>query len=128
MNVLVDTHALLWAAFAPGNLSPAAMQCMADESNSMLVSVVSAYEIANKVRRGKLPEAELLSQDFISSVTGAGFQILPLSAEVALLAGRLAGTHRDPWDRIIASQAIALNIPVLSIDSKLDAFGARRIW
>jgi PIN domain nuclease of toxin-antitoxin system len=44
------------------------------------------------------------------------------------MAGRLAGTHRDPFDRMIAAQALALDIPVISIDSKLDAFGVTRIW
>jgi PIN domain nuclease of toxin-antitoxin system len=92
------------------------------------VSVVSAYEIANKVRQGKLPQAELLAKNFVESVTSAGFEVLPLEAEVALLAGRLPGVHRDPWDRMIAAQALTLDIPVISIDSKLDTFGVRRIW
>jgi PIN domain nuclease of toxin-antitoxin system len=72
------------------------------QSNAIFVSAVSAYEIANKVRRGKLPEAEMLSQNFVSTVTDAGFRILSLETEVALLAGRFIGEHRDPWDRMIA--------------------------
>jgi PIN domain nuclease of toxin-antitoxin system len=98
------------------------------QSNAIFVSAVSAYEIANKVRRGKLPEAEMLSQNFVSTVTDAGFRILSLETEVALLAGRFIGEHRDPWDRMIAAQALILDIPVISIDAKLDLFSVRRIW
>jgi PIN domain nuclease of toxin-antitoxin system len=128
LRALLDTHALLWSAFTPVHLSDKVRQILADDTHQLFVSVASAYEIANKVRRGKLPEAESLERSFVKSVTDAGFVILSLEAEVALLAGRMSDIHRDPWDRIIAAQALAWDIPVLSIDSKLDHFGVRRIW
>jgi PIN domain nuclease of toxin-antitoxin system len=58
----------------------------------------------------------------------AGYVLLPLDVSSALRAGRLTGTHRDPFDRMIAVQALVEDIPVLSKDPKLDSFGIHRIW
>lgn len=128
MTVLLDTHVVLWATLNPGELSQTATKIISDESNVLLVSSVSAWEIANKVRIGKLPHAEALERNFMERMAEAGYTLLPLSIEVALRAGRLAGVHRDPSDRMIAAQALALDIPVISIDPKLDEFKVRRIW
>lgn len=81
-----------------------------------------------KFRIGKLPDAARLSTDFIKVLSHTGFILLAIQPEVALRAGKLRGEHRDPFDRIIAAQAPALDVPVLSIDKKLDSFGVRRIW
>lgn len=64
----------------------------------------------------------------MESINEAGFTLLSIDAETALRAGRLQGDHRDPFDRIIAAHAVALDIPVISKDAKLDQFGVRRIW
>ena len=94
----------------------------------ILVSAASAWEIATKVRKGKWPEAISLEANFTEAMSNAGFRLLHISVDDALRAGRLPGDHKDPWDRMIAAQALALDIPIVSIDSKLDAFGIRRIW
>jgi PIN domain nuclease of toxin-antitoxin system len=128
MTVLLDTHVVLWATLAPQTLSHTASKIISDESNTLLVSSMSAWEISNKVRIGKLPHAEALEFSFIEHMAEAGYTLIPLSAETALRAGRLLGDHKDPSDRMIAAQALALDIPIISIDPKLDAFGVRRIW
>jgi PIN domain nuclease of toxin-antitoxin system len=99
-----------------------------DESNTILVSAASAWEIATKVRIGKLPGAEKLEREFLERMELAGYVLLPMDALAALRAGRFTDEHRDPFDRMIAAQAIADDIPVLSKDTKLDAFNLRRIW
>lgn len=58
----------------------------------------------------------------------SGYRLIPVTVEHALRAGRLPGAHGDPFDRMIAAQALAMDIPVLSVDPELDAFGVRRIW
>lgn len=128
MRVLLDTHTLLWATLSPHSLSSQAKEIIADEANSILVSAASAWEIATKVRAGKLPGAEALERDFSEVIARAGY--IPLSIEVdhALRAGRLPGAHRDPFGRMLASQALALDVPILSSDTKLNSFGVRRIW
>ncbi len=128
MSVLLDTHAVLWATLDPPMLSSLATTIISDTANELLVSSVTAWEIANKVRIGKLPEAELLEKNFTKKMADAGYTLLPLGVEDALRAGRLVGEHRDPWNRMIAAQALALDIPVISIDPKLDGFGVRRLW
>lgn len=128
MKVLLDTHALLWAALAPEFLSRKASRSIKDEANTILVSPASAWEIATKVRLGKLPGAEKFEREFLESIELAGYEFLPLDVSSALRAGRLTGGHRDPFDRMIAAQALAEDIPVISKDPKLDVFGIRRIW
>lgn len=128
MKVLLDTHALLWATLSPASLSHEASAIIADETNVILISAASAWEIATKVRLGKLPEAEALERDFLNVMDDAGYTVLPIDAGSALRAGRLLSEHRDPFDRMIAAQALADDIPVLSADTKLDTFGIRRVW
>jgi PIN domain nuclease of toxin-antitoxin system len=128
VKVLLDTHTLLWATLSPASLSPQASVIIADGVNVILVSAASAWEIATKVRLGKLPGAETLEREFLSVMDEAGYTLLPIDCESALRAGRLTAEHRDPFDRMIAAQALASDIPILSTDSKLDSFGIRRIW
>jgi PIN domain nuclease of toxin-antitoxin system len=128
VKLLLDTHTLLCATLSPDSLSKEAAQIIADESNVVLVSAASAWEIATKVRLGRLPGAERLEQEFLDVMDHAGYALRSIHSEDALRAGRMAGDHRDPFDRMIAAQALADDIPVISADAKLDAFGARRIW
>jgi len=128
MKVLVDTHTILWAGLAPARLGKRATAILANRSSEVYVSAASAWEIATKVRLGKLPGAEALERDFIDSVQEAGYTLLAITAAHALRAGRMPGNHRDPFDRILAAQALAEDIPILSIDTNLDSFGITRIW
>ena len=128
MKVLLDTHALLWATLSPSHLSQDAAGIIADESNVVFVSAASAWEIATKVRLGRLPGAEKLEKEFLDVMEDAGYTLAPIDAAVALRAGRFLGEHRDPFDRVIAAQALADDIPVLSSDRMLDSFGIQRIW
>ena len=128
MRVLLDTCTLIWAAVSPKSLTPKARRIIADKNNAILVSAASAWEIATKVRLGKLPGVEHLERDFVDTINGAGYTALSIDTESALRAGRLASAHRDPFDRMIAAQALGLDIPVLSPDPQFDGLGVRRMW
>jgi len=128
VRVLLDTHALIWATLSPASLSRKVATIIADETNVILVSAASAWEIATKVRLGRLPGAERLEKEFLDVMERAGYTPLPIRAAVALRAGSFPSEHRDPFDRVIAAQALADDIPVLSSDAKLDTFGIRRMW
>ena len=128
MKVLLDTCTVLWATMSPSTVSSAARAIIADPEAVILVSAASAWEIATKVRLGRLPGAEKLEQNFIQVMEKAGYSLLAIDAESALRAGRLTAEHRDPFDRMIAAQALALDIPVLSPDAQFDVFGVRRMW
>lgn len=128
MKFLLDTHAVLWASLSPNLLSRDAASAILGETNEIVVSAASAWEIATKVRIGKLPWAEAFERNFLHYIAEAGYTLVSVTPEVALRAGRLLGEHRDPFDRIIAAHALAEDIPVISADPKLDAFGVRRLW
>ncbi|MCY3707109.1 MAG: type II toxin-antitoxin system VapC family toxin [Gammaproteobacteria bacterium] len=128
MRVLLDTHAFLWWIADSGRLSVAARQVIADEANDIAVSAASAWEIATKYRIGKLPGAEPVALDVARAISAQGFGHLPISVGDAERAGRLPGPHRDPFDRMLAAQALARDLAVVSADAALDAYGIRRIW
>jgi PIN domain nuclease of toxin-antitoxin system len=77
------------------------------------------------VRRGKLPEAVEFESDLIDNIERLGYTLLPLERESMMRAARFETAHADPFDRMIAAQAIQNNLPILSTDSRLDAFGVR---
>jgi PIN domain nuclease of toxin-antitoxin system len=128
VKVILDTHTLIWATANPSRLSREAAKVVADPANEILVSAASAWEIATKVRLGKMPDSEPMEGRFMEAIDEAGFTLLSIDAPTALRAGRLIGDHRDPFDRILAAHAIALDIPIVSKDAKLDMFPIRRIW
>jgi PIN domain nuclease of toxin-antitoxin system len=128
VRLLLDTHTLLWVAFEDELLSPRARQLIQARGSEVFVSAASAWEIATKFRLGRLNFARTLAENFIPRVTAVGFRLLPISVEHALRAGLLPGNHKDPFDRMLAAQAIHENLPLLSNDSQLDVFGVRREW
>lgn len=128
MRFLLDTHALLWLAFEQRLLSPYIREVVSNPQNEILVSAATAWEITTKYRIGKLDFAGGLAINFIPRVTAAGYLLLPITTEHALRAGLLPGSHKDPFDRMIAAQAIHEDMPLLSNDSQLDVFSVRRQW
>jgi PIN domain nuclease of toxin-antitoxin system len=127
MRILIDTHYVIWAALHPETMEPWAREMMIDLNNEVIVSAASLYEISLKVRKGKLPEAVPFESDLVKNIESLGYSVLPLEPEVIVRAARFEDLHTDPFDRMIAAHAIQHNLPVLSIDDKLDAFGVRRI-
>jgi PIN domain nuclease of toxin-antitoxin system len=128
MQILLDTCTVIWATLSSKAISPRARRLLIDDANVILVSAASAWEIATKVRSGKMPEAEQLEKNFLEAMEIAGYTLLPIDAASALRAARLPGPHRDPFDRMIAAQALSLDIPVITPDKLFDQFGVRRIW
>jgi PIN domain nuclease of toxin-antitoxin system len=128
VKYLLDTHTLVWATLSRKSLSAAAASIIANPTNEIFVSAASAWEIATKVRLGKFKDAEPLERRLLEAVSEAGYTFVPISAETSLRAGRLVAPRGDPFDRMIAAQALALDIPIISLDPQLDAFGIRRIW
>ena len=128
MKYLVDTHALLWASNDDPRLSKRATAVLLNENETIYVSAVSGFEIANKFRLGKLPEAAVMMSDFERWVRELGFALLPLTTAHAVRAGSFASEHRDPFDRLLAAQAEREGLILLSSDDKLDEFGVKRVW
>ena len=128
MRLLLDTHALLWWLDGDRQLSPKARRAIADQSNTILVSAASAWEIATKARLGKVPGAADVAADVAACVAGQGFLPIDITMLHAQRAGRLPGEHRDPFDRMLIAQSQMEDIAILSDDEAFDKFDVRRFW
>ena len=128
MRLLLDTHALIWWLAGDTQLSRAAKAAIADETNEVHVSAASAWEIATKYRRGKLPGAGPLMVDFAREVRQQGFIALPITLEHGQVAGSLPGDHGDPFDRMLIAQAREEKMALVSNETLFDLFGVTRLW
>ena len=128
MRLLLDTHALIWFATGDPQLPQASIDAIADPDNEVFVSATSAWEVATKFRKGKLPEAAVLESDFESIVVSLGMTELPVTLRHALLSGRLTLVNSDPWDRTLIAQAILENLVLVSIERSFESQGVRRLW
>ncbi|ETX06532.1 type II toxin-antitoxin system VapC family toxin [Candidatus Entotheonella palauensis] len=128
MRCLLDTHTLLWWFFDDPKLSILARETISAPDNDIFVSAASAWEIATKYRIGKLPEAGDITQQLSAYIRRARFTELSISVEHALLAGNLPGPHRDPFDRMLMSQATILSIPLITTDPVFRDYGVQVIW
>jgi PIN domain nuclease of toxin-antitoxin system len=128
MRFLLDTHTLLWSFIDSPSLTPRSRRVIEDVSNDLMVSAVSAWEIATKARLGKLPSGDELIADLDRYLTQLRCEALPISLDHAVRAGRLPGEHRDPFDRMLIAQAQAENLAIISNDRIFDTYHVQRIW
>lgn len=128
LRLLLDTHALVWWLAGDRALSPAAIAAIGNADNEVLVSAVSAMEISTKHRLGKLPQAELLAQDFEALIDAQGFAELPISCRHGRMAGALGLAHKDPFDRLLIAQALTENLTLVSNEILFDSYGVSRLW
>jgi PIN domain nuclease of toxin-antitoxin system len=128
MRLLLDTHALLWWLAGDARLSARARAAITDEVNIVFVSAASAWEVATKVRLGKLPGAEFLAQEFQEHLARQNFRALVISVEHAQRAGSLPGPHKDPFDRMLIAQSQAENFTLVSNEIVFDRYGVVRLW
>lgn len=128
MKLILDTHALLWFLGGDRRLSNAARSAIEDLSNERLFSIAGAWEIAIKVSLGKLSLAAPFDQLIPTQLHANGIELLPLRPEhIAELIG-LPLHHRDPFDRILVTQAKIEGAALVSADSWLDSYDVARIW
>src|ERR1700687_4439844 len=106
MRLLLDTHTLLWWLSENSALAASAGKLIANKNNEVLVSAASAWEIATKVRLGKLPIAIELAHDFSAYLERERFDTLAVSVEHGIRAGLLPGAHKDPFARMLIAQAL----------------------
>jgi len=116
VTYLLDTHVALWALTEPDRLGHAAREVIENRSSRLVVSAVSAWEIATKHRLGKLPQADVLLGAYGKHLDRLGVVRLPVEEDHALLAGRLDWDHRDPFDRMLAAQAMIEALVIITGD------------
>ena len=128
MRVLLVTHAFLWWVSDSPNLSSTAREVIADEHNEPVFSVVSAWEIAIKVSVGKLelpdPPAKFVTEQLSRNV----LEVMPIQLRHAVGVYDLPDHHRDPFDRLLAAQAMVEDLAVLTADPLLARYPVQTIW
>ena len=128
MRILLDTHTLYWWVYFPELLPREVRHMLSDPDVTGFVSAVSAYEMSYKHHRGNWPEIAGLVAAFEEVIAADGFGLLPLSAAHAIRAGAFPREHRDPFDRMIAAQAMVEGVALVSNDRGLSGMGAEVVW
>jgi len=119
MRFILDTHVVLWWLDDPGLLSETARNAIAEPSNEIFVSAASAWEIAIKRGLGKLQTED----HFMEAILACGFKPLAMTMAHALATEELPPHHRDPFDRMLISQAICEGATLITRDSTLMLYG-----
>lgn len=128
MRILLDTQTLLWWLDGDRRMSKRARTLVGRDTNEVFVSAASAWEISTKSRLGKLPGAADVAADIPGAVANQGFLPLAITLQHAQRAGQLTTQHRDPFDRMLAAQALIEGLPIVSNDEALDVFELTRLW
>ncbi len=128
MNVRLDTHTFLWFIAGSKNLSPKARKLIEDEANRVFLSAASLWEIAIKVSLGKLALSEPFETLIPAQLEMNSIEMLGISVSHTSQVASLPFHHRDPFDRLLVSQALTEEIPIVSADEALDTYGVARLW
>lgn len=127
VRYLIDTHVLLWLLGAPDRIPGRVVSTLAARESELLVSAVSAMEVATKTRLGRLPGGRPLVDAWDARVEEIDAAPLPLTAAHAVLAGSMGWTHRDPFDRMLLAQATIENLVLVTVDEQLTAVPGLRV-
>jgi len=127
MRCLLDTHVLLWTLETPEKLSPPIRKIIDDPASELLLSLATPWELAIKTNTGKLAAGEILRQ-FDHLISSGDYGLVETKVSHVIRAGMLHLHHRDPFDRLLAAQALDLRVPLLSRDRVFDLYGVKRIW
>ena len=128
MRALLDTHVFLWWVLDASQLSDECRRILGDSANTVLVSAVSAYELAYKAERGRLVLPESPQSYVLSRLDANGFDPLALELSHALRAASLPPIHRDPFDRMLIGQAQVEGIPLITADPAIALYDVETIW
>ena len=128
MNYLLDTHALLWIVTDDLQLSDKAKQIFLDSEKRLYLSMASVWELAIKSSLSKISLGMPLEEFINSHVRGIDIDILEIKLPHVLRIENLPFIHRDPFDRLIISQAIEDNLIIVGNDSLFDQYNVTRIW
>jgi len=126
---LLDTNVLIWLPSHIERVPPGVLDLLADPATTRVVSAVSAMEIATKYRLGKLPDGYPFVADWSGTISELMATETPLTPAQGLAAGLLDWDHKDPFDRMLAAQALDLKIPLVSADVKMkECPGLTVLW
>lgn len=128
MRVLLDTCTFLWLALPQGKLSAEATRLINAPATSLFLSDVSIWEICMKHSAGKFSLPGIPRDWLPSRMAFFGVAELALESPAIYRSGELPRHHADPFDRLLAAQAIESGMTILSPDTPLSSLGASRVW
>lgn len=128
MKLLLDTCTFLWVIADAPQLSRRARVLFQSPENEVYLSAASAWEIAIKHTLGRLPLPDAPERFLPEMREAHGIETLPIDEESALHISRLPALHRDPFDRLLVSQAIVHGLTILSPDPLVTQYPARTLW
>ncbi len=128
MRLLLDTHAFLWLLGSPEKLSRTALQACQDPDNTLWLSLVSVWEIQLKVQLKKLQLDAPLSELIKTSLAENQVELLPIELAHILALDGLPYHHRDPFDRLLITQAQIARVPLVSQDSAIVQYPVDVLW
>lgn len=128
MKVLVDTHTFLWALLHDHRLSAKAKEVLRSEDHELVFSLVSLWEIAIKIKTGKLNTIGSSVSYIRDEMNAYGLELLPIRYEHVLQLESLLPHHGDPFDRLLIAQALAESLPILTGDEVFRRYGVKVIW
>ena len=128
MQLLLDTHTFLWFTSASPQLSATALVYIEDPANEIFLSIASPWETGIKVSTGKLTLGRSVDSFFEQRMGFSGISLLPITLAHIDRVSTLPFHHRDPFDRMLVAQSLTENIPLVSADTALDAYGIVRFW
>lgn len=121
-QLLLDTHVFLWAIAEPRKLSSKARNAITKLENQVFVSPVTAYELSYKHRQGKLPSGAAIVASFGRQIAHLYAAEIGIGTSHAVAAGQLDWDHKDPFDRLLAAQAMVEGFTLVTADDHLRAF------
>ena len=127
MKLLLDTHTFLWFIDDSPQLSQKG-KTLLEADNELLLSIASLWEIAIKLRLGKLTVAVPIEVLMTQQLTQNDIEILPITVAPLLVVSTLPLHHRDPFDRLLIAQAMVEQMPIVSADPAFDAYPVQRLW
>lgn len=128
MKLLLDTHTLLWWRDNPAELSPPALTALCDPNNSLLISLVTLWELQIKVDLNKLSIGVSLSEMVRQEVEVNGMELLPITPAHIYTLSRLPHHHRDPFDRLLIAQAQVENATIVTKDHLIALYSLSILW
>jgi PIN domain nuclease of toxin-antitoxin system len=127
MRLLLDTQTFLWFVSGDARLTRRARRAMESEDAEMILSAASVWEIAIKVGLGRLTLPASV-EEYIAEKVEGGFHVLSIDWTHAAAVERLPKHHRDPFDRLLITQALAENLPVVTNDAVFNSYGVAIVW
>ena len=127
MKLLLDTHTFLWFIDDSPQLSQRG-KALLEADNALLLSIASLWEIAIKLRLGKLTVGMPIEVLMTEQLTRNDIDVLPITVAHLIVVSTLPLHHRDPFDRLLIAQAMVEQMPIVSADPACDAYPVQRLW